>query len=430
MSSPSSVGLAVAVADGRPRTDAESLSAALERAGLRRPGSAPLIIERGWPLPKIPLMLRCGEPEIENGDQSWWTFYFLGPGKMPFVCRSAVKNGQAIYLSELNAVAHKFPQDIQLVHLNQATSRRSAHSPLNLALGDQVEMRHTVKSRVLGYKPSRRLTIKLNLARDDGTGRTLYAKLFPAGVDEEAIRVQHEIESVLGDISQPCLAVPRLVGRVPSWNALLWKRVADPPVFALLGTAEGEKAVGEAARCLAQLHSCGAPWQRIHDRNRELETVHQWIEAASVFGSPHQQEAQRCSDRLRRDFAGLEGGDLVPSHRDFYDKQVLVGDGGCTLLDLEVACLSEAELDVGNFLAHLILRSLQGRIPGSSGLRERFLHDCSTNSGPLDSGRLRWYLASSLLRLACVYSMRQEWSGLDCGLLQACQEALEGKIQL
>ncbi len=425
-----SSSLAQAIPAGELRTGADSLSEALVRAGLRRPGSPPLILERGWPLPKIPLLLRCSEPGIEAGDDAWWSFYFLGSGKIPFVCRSAVQNGQATYLSELNAIAHRFPSDLQLDHLDETLSRRTALPLLSRALAEEKGVWHSVKGRILGYKPSRRLTVKFRLTRKDGSGRTLYAKLLPAGVDDEAIQVQRQVESVLGDIREPWLAVPRLVGRVPSWDALLWKRVPDPPLFAILGTSDGHEAVAAAACGLAQLHSSGAPWQRTHDRRRELETVRQWIEAASVFGSPHSELVGRSFDRLEEVSSRLGDGAPAPSHRDFYDKQVLVGNGGCTLLDLEVACLAEPELDAGNFLAHLLLRSMQGRIPSASALCERFVDRYQMNSRRLEPSRLRWYLASSLLRLACVYSMRQEWSGLEAGLLQACHEALEGEIRL
>ena len=130
--------------------------------------------------------------------------------------------------------------------------------------------------------------------------------------------------------------------------------------------------------------------------------------------------------RLHQSMSTDRTGPLVPSHRDFYDKQILVDEDRCTLLDLEVASRAEAELDVGNFLAHLELRWLQGRMEGRESLAQLFVAEYSRVGSRLDAARLRWYLASSLLRLGCVYSFRPEWVDLAPRLLEASIRALDG----
>ena len=117
-------------------------------------------------------------------------------------------------------------------------------------------------------------------------------------------------------------------------------------------------------------------------------------------------------------------GELVPSHRDFYDKQLLIDGRQGSLLDLETASRAEPELDAANFLAHLELRILQGQRPGGSGLKERFIDSYTEGRGELNEERLLWYRASTLLRLACVYFFRTASRELAGRLLAEAREAL------
>src|SRR4030067_3421814 len=50
---------------------------------------------------------------------------------------------------------------------------------------------------------------------------------------------------------------------------------------------------------------------------------------------------------------------LVPAHRDFHDKQILKNGRYLYILDWDLSCLADPALDLGNFLAHLRLRSYQ-----------------------------------------------------------------------
>jgi aminoglycoside phosphotransferase (APT) family kinase protein len=101
-------------------------------------------------------------------------------------------------------------------------------------------------------------------------------------------------------------------------------------------------------------------------------------------------------------------------HRDFYDHQVLVAPERIGFLDLDTACLGDAEIDVANFCAHLRLRALQKNrsTAAAIGLAREFIAVYSAARPATDADRIRWYQASTLLRLACLYALRPAWHAL------------------
>ncbi len=122
------------------------------------------------------------------------------------------------------------------------------------------------------------------------------------------------------------------------------------------------------------------------------------------------QAAKLLSDNVPTD---TESG-AVLTHRDLHDGQLLVGENGIGLLDFDLLCRGDAALDVGNLTAHLRLRALQGIDGITEGVAEELATalleglDRSNDAGFLES--LRFYQATTFLRLALVYYMRPRWN--------------------
>jgi aminoglycoside phosphotransferase (APT) family kinase protein len=102
-----------------------------------------------------------------------------------------------------------------------------------------------------------------------------------------------------------------------------------------------------------------------------------------------------------------------PVHRDFYHDQVLVSEGGLSVLDWDDAAMSEPAVDVANFLAHLRLLALQGLgTPDAlDDLSAVFLGRYRQLDGGLDPALLRFLQGATLLRLAEIHRPRTrgEW---------------------
>lgn len=124
---------------------------------------------------------------------------------------------------------------------------------------------------------------------------------------------------------------------------------------------------------------------------------------------------------VRRSLAPCADAERVPSHRDFYDKQVLLAKGRATLIDFDTYCMADPALDLGNFLAHLELARLQSLMP-ADGLRDAFLDGyCRTTDVLPGDVRMSAYEAASLLRLACLYALSTRWRTLAGPLIEACR---------
>jgi hypothetical protein len=86
-----------------------------------------------------------------------------------------------------------------------------------------------------------------------------------------------------------------------------------------------------------------------------------------------------------------------------------------TLLDLDLAHPGDPAEDVGNLMAHLVLRSLQaGRgLPPGRADAERFLGAYVRSTGSPTDGAVIGSGARTLLRLACLYRFRRPWRNLS-----------------
>jgi aminoglycoside phosphotransferase (APT) family kinase protein len=126
--------------------------------------------------------------------------------------------------------------------------------------------------------------------------------------------------------------------------------------------------------------------------------------------------------------------ETAPVHRDFYDKQVLIGEKRVTLVDVDTLAWGDPALDLGNFLAHLYLRSRQHPEHQNDWRRARsvFVEEyrtVQTSAGDAEAvwQRVGWWETSALLRLAGLYSLRPRWKELAGPLLERAVANLEGK---
>ena len=284
-----------------------------------------------------------------------------------------------------------------------------------------------VTARILGYKSSRRLTVRFRLRSETGRGRTLFGKLYPAGGVRRIYQIQQALAVTSSRPHEDRFSLPVVAGVVEPWNALLWRRAPGSTLFEMLSEPHLLARVTRIGRCLGSFQSRDLRVPSAHDRERELGTVQSWIRSVAAAGLVTNPDLRRANLRLQDSASRPKASPLVPSHRDFFDKQILIAQDRCTLLDLELVSRAEPELDVANFLAHLVLRSLQRRLKVQDEAAGHFVDGYSRTGPRFDRGRLRWYLASSLVRLACVYSFRPEWEGTVSGLVQAANRALEGE---
>jgi len=211
-------------------------------------------------------------------------------------------------------------------------------------------------------------------------------------------------------------AVPGVLHVDSSVGAMVMEDVPGVPLNEI-GLSSSQKAYAAAGSLLRSYHQ---PSHVEADRRTvkdELVQLQEWIGVASRLHPD-------LSGAFRVAFKQLAGcpptGDVAPVrlHRDFYDKQVMVDPDRITLLDLDTATSGDPALDVGNFLAHIILRQRQvansGSVPGSAS--QAFLDSYSTGGNTIPW--IPWWRTAALLRLATIYSFRPKWWHLTPELLE------------
>jgi hypothetical protein len=213
-------------------------------------------------------------------------------------------------------------------------------------------------------------------------------------------------------------AVPRVTfhDRARHFVVLTW--LPGTPLHDLLESAPSAYAVA-TARALRAYQTVPARDLSSYDTQDELGTIRKLARRASRVRPALGPELAAIADSAALAVANHRDEPLVLAHRDLHDKQVIAGDGGVGIIDWDWASASPAGLDPGNFLAHLRLRELQGRIGAERArtLRSVFLAEYI---GPDADSRpdLRTWETLALVRLAAVYSTRPAWPGLAESLLE------------
>jgi hypothetical protein len=282
-----------------------------------------------------------------------------------------------------------------------------------------------IEAEMLGHRLGKRCIVRFGFeALDGGADRTsrgsLIAKLYKFRTTKgRQVFADMQGLSADGFGAGSELTIPRPIAFLPEGNVLLMEDVPGT-LLAERPPSELREAAAAAGRVLGKLHTSTLHPPRRHGVDDEIAVLEPWV---ALVGRVHPDLDRLATDALaavRTGFAGCARADPAPSHRDFYDQQVLVADGRVTLIDFDTFCMADPALDIGNFLAHLRLRPLQGLMP-TNGFADGFLGGYRRTAGALpERARISAYETASLLRLGCLYAFSTRWQTLAGPLIEAC----------
>jgi len=310
------------------------------------------------------------------------------------------------------ALVQLFPWDLRLPTLAFALD------PVSIEAG--AGLPPTRGCTLAGYWPGMRCNVRYESGREPSV---LYGKVFPAGTVTAAAATQAAVARAVEGADG--LAVPRVYAHVPELNLLLTEPMDGTPLHGRL--RERQDVLARVAAALAAFQALRVPGiERRFGPEDDLAVVRPWVSLVGGVFPDLAVKLEGCLSALREGAPGNDPGRASLVHRDFYDKQILVTPARIGLLDLDTVCLGDPEIDVANFCAHLRLRSLQKYSSCASAvpLAAVFLAAYTACQPRTDVSRVRWYLASTLLRLACLYALRPAWRTLAPRLLDESREAL------
>ena len=161
-----------------------------------------------------------------------------------------------------------------------------------------------------------------------------------------------------------------------------------------------------------QLPSAGLAAHTPADEATVLRTWAQRVGALDLLvGTAWVQRLGRTARELDRS----PSVDLVPTHRDLHDGQLLWDGERVGVVDLDTVCRAEPALDLANLAVHADLRSAQGLWPRVAVERVEEAVDEVARAAGVPAAR--WELArrATVARLAAVYSLRPRWRDVVLG---------------
>ncbi len=218
------------------------------------------------------------------------------------------------------------------------------------------------------YKPARRCLLEYDVVLPSSCGRdeelTLIGKVRARHGEDSGYRLQRAFwDAGFEAESRDGISVPEPVGRVPAFRMWLQRKVAGRRSSELLedGGAELATRIAEVAH---KVHTARVPAEKRHSMADELAILRSCLSEAArarpELGPRIERLLVRCEELGARVRLPVPTG----IHRDFYADQVLVDGDRLWLLDLDLYCEGDPALDVGNFLGHVVERTL--RTHGSS----------------------------------------------------------------
>lgn len=296
-----------------------------------------------------------------------------------------------------------FPHDYRLPALAECVRPESVR---HLLPHDDI-----ITAEALAYRPGMRALLRYGTA----SGATVFGKV----AHERQPRQYLEPLLRAGEAARrqgSSLRLPRVLAYEPRLGIGLIEALDGESLHArLLRNETTATCLSRSAEALRRLHLLHIESEaRRHAPEDELALLRVWIDLVEALG-------KTGTDPRRQAWYQLEAAvpdpaaALVAVHRDFYDKQVLLAPEQTALLDLDTLAHGDAEIDLGNFIAHLFLRGVQWKRDEEMQLAAAtFL---AAYPASIDVARLHWYRRSTLLRLSCVYALRPNCEAIVRALL-------------
>jgi hypothetical protein len=206
------------------------------------------------------------------------------------------------------------------------------------------------------YKPGRRAVLRYRLGGQDGP--PIYGKLRADGAGALQLPLGHELIERGVPTPAPLVYLPHL-------GMTLHSEMPGTRLAALRHGGGLEGWMEPVAGALARLHATTIPRLPAYSPEREAAELHAAAETAAALLPRLAAAVGELETRLVAELGEVQG-EATTIHGSFHDDQVLVGDAGVALLDLDSAALGHPLLDVGHFVAYL-------SAAGQAGARARFL---------------------------------------------------------
>lgn len=281
------------------------------------------------------------------------------------------------------------------------------------------DAKFSASTRILSYRPGKRLTLL-----DSSGNKAIIIKGFRPGRLEPMVA---RYETAHLAFSGHGINTPEVIEFDHKNQCLVTVCQPGERLHLSADTTDYFYQVGEALRGFQDFEP--AANDSLFDSRAELEVIDQRAARLLMAVNKLPEDWADLRRRLELAWQQLPEPHFGLAHRDLHDKQFVQSANFLVLLDFDLMCKADVCLDPGNFLAHLVLRNLQG----IQGATQRSIDACGKqlllglgrNEDPGFWNRLRFYQATSFCRLALLYSLRPAWQHLVPALLTMGNRCLD-----
>jgi tRNA A-37 threonylcarbamoyl transferase component Bud32 len=292
---------------------------------------------------------------------------------------------------------------------------RDRKVPLAIMLKDQ-DRRDALS--ILSYRPGRRLTLL-----DRSGNKPLILKGFRAGRLDGMI---HRYETAHEAFAGYGVNAPTVIDYDQEMQCLVMAYEEGHRLLLSSDTADIFHLVGEA---LANFQDYPCPELDLFGPEQEIAVIDKRADRLQQVAGSLPADWAGLRKRIGQALESLPPAKFGLAHRDLHDKQFIQHPHFLTLLDFDLLGRADTTLDSANFLAHLVLRNLQGQQGATQKSIDicgrKFLRGLGRNEEPGFWDRLRFYQATTFCRLALVYALRPRWHGLVPDLVRMSGRCLD-----
>ncbi len=311
--------------------------------------------------------------------------------------KSVIKD-PVVHLPHLGMVAYSYPFDPSLPNLIDALDATAVKGALARSWAPEDHKVRKVKVRLLGYTPNQRATFLYDVqteSRIDGSRHSqgLVGKMSALGNAAATYAQTWALWQAASGM--PNLAPP--AGLIGSLKLSLQGQVSGERLGGLVTHADLNGYVKETARQIAALHNLSLPLSATRTFQHSAGVVNRWSDLLMGLRPDLDSRIVRLKNRL---LPALEESVRVtgPIHGDFHHTNILAGEKGVTLIDLDSMCYGDRLVDVGRLMASLRIPALRafGDVKALNETIEIFL-ETYLEFIPETQSRVRIFEAAALL---------------------------------
>ena len=271
----------------------------------------------------------------------------------------------------------------------------------------------------LNYKPERRFVARCtNLAGDSAT-----LKFYSTAEFKKVRRFRKRLRDSEG------VRIPRWIGGSKAHHVLAYAWLPGSTLRELIATGE-LATVNAAGEAIAHFHKGAQPGLKHLEHGGLASSLGALAHELAILMPELADPAGRLSQQLGRWW--LEQDDpRVPIHGDFYDKQVVVGDEGVSLIDSDNAHLGNPLSDIGCFVAHLERLAINQQMASAdmTAVTDAFMNGYRIINPSVNTSDLNRHIAFNLFRLIHnpFRDRVEDWPTQTAELLKRCNDLFNAK---